>query len=412
MKKVLVSLITFIILFNFIVINPISYAVTTTETYTLEDFEKQQNSGTGTAKSRNGDVELSTDPSPNVTGTIIGLFAKIINSPLMIFQVLITIVLESGGITTAHEIPEYSGKVQIFSIQNIIFGKYFLLDTNVFRDAKTDVDYTLFSFGMDDVNENFRNTIKLWFIILRDVALVLNLAMLIYVAIRLAIATVARDKAKYKELLYNWVVSMVILFFLQYILVAFNVLSESITSFARNFMFALEQNNDSFESTIINSMFSLLEKSSGMKMALYSIVYWILMWIEIKFFVMYIKRMLKMVFLVVISPIITVTYSVDKIKDGKAQAFSKWMQEYMSNLLIQPLHCYIYLAFMFMANNIATKAPLVGVIFLMSLTRAEKIVKSLLGVAGVQDAADQFSVKRLKGKLKGMVPKMPKPGAE
>ena len=59
--------------------------------------------------------------------------------------------------------------------------------------------------------------------------------------------------------------------------------------------------------------------------------------------------MLKICFLVVISPLVTLTYSIDKMGDGKAQAFNTWLKELIFGVLIQPFHCAIYMAFVSMA---------------------------------------------------------------
>lgn len=50
-------------------------------------------------------------------------------------------------------------------------------------------------------------------------------------------------------------------------------------------------------------------------------------------------------FLIMISPLITITYSIDKIGDGKAQALNAWLKELVYNILIQPFYCVLFLAF-------------------------------------------------------------------
>ena len=123
-----------------------------------------------------------------------------------------------------------------------------------------------------------------------------------------------------------------------------------------------------------------MENTGGMTLAAYSIMLCILTWSHFKFFMMYLKRVLAVAFLVIISPLITITYSIDKAGDGKAQAFGAWFMEYFVNMMIQPLQAILYLIFVFSANEIAKKAPIVGVIFLLSLTRAEKIVKTIFNL--------------------------------
>ena len=65
----------------------------------------------------------------------------------------------------------------------------------------------------------------------------------------------------------------------------------------------------------------------------------------ISFLVAYIKRMFKIGFLIIIAPLITITYSIDKIGDGKAQALNTWLKEFAYNILLQPFQCILYLVF-------------------------------------------------------------------
>jgi hypothetical protein len=67
-------------------------------------------------------------------------------------------------------------------------------------------------------------------------------------------------------------------------------------------------------------------------------------------------------------------------KKIKAQAFENWMQEFTINVLIQPLHCIIYIVFMFTANEISKYAPIIGLFFLLSLGTVEKTIKRLFNV--------------------------------
>ena len=99
-------------------------------------------------------------------------------------------------------------------------------------------------------------------------------------------------------------------------------------------------------------------------------------------FLAYFKRTLSVFFLTIIAPFITVTYPIDKIGDGKAQAFDTWFKEYIINVLVQPIHAVIYLVFVYTAGNIATKAPFVAMIFLLTLGKVENIVRNIFGLSG------------------------------
>jgi len=85
-------------------------------------------------------------------------------------------------------------------------------------------------------------------------------------------------------------------------------------------------------------------------------------------------------FLIVIAPLITITYSIDKVSDDRAQAFSTWFKEFIVNVFVQPVHAIIYLVFIFSAGAIAQSYPLIGLVFLLALGRAEKMVKQIFSL--------------------------------
>ncbi len=62
-----------------------------------------------------------------------------------------------------------------------------------------------------------------------------------------------------------------------------------------------------------------------------------------------------MAFLTIIAPLVAITYPIDKINDGKAQAFDMWLKEYIFNLLIQPLHLLLYIILINSAMTFASK---------------------------------------------------------
>ena len=87
-------------------------------------------------------------------------------------------------------------------------------------------------------------------------------------------------------------------------------------------------------------------------------------------------------FLIIVAPFITVTYPIDKMGDNKAQAFGLWLKELMIHIFIQPIHAIIYLIFAFTAGEIATFAPIFGLLFLMAIPSAEKMVRNIFELNG------------------------------
>ena len=86
-----------------------------------------------------------------------------------------------------------------------------------------------------------------------------------------------------------------------------------------------------------------------------------------------------MAFLTMIAPLVALTYPIDKISDGQAQAFNRWLKEYIFNLLIQPLHLLIYTILVTSAFDLAGKNVLYSLAAIGFLIPAEKLMRSFFG---------------------------------
>ena len=111
----------------------------------------------------------------------------------------------------------------------------------------------------------------------------------------------------------------------------------------------------------------------------YGLCFFILSILTIFFVFTYLKRVLYMAFLTMIAPLVALTYPIDKISDGQAQAFNKWLKEYIFNLLIQPLHLLIYTILVTSAFDLAGKNPIYSLVAIGFLIPAEKLMRSFFG---------------------------------
>lgn len=202
--------------------------------------------------------------------------------------------------------------------------------------------------------------------------------MLIYVGIRMALSTVASEEAKYKKMLKDWVVSFVLVFLLQYIIIFTINCNNALVSI----MNSARQNVTSggFDA-IINSFQSQALGISFVTGLGSSIIFCILVGMTLSFLIFYIKRMLTIGFLIVIAPIVTITYSIDKMGDNKSQALDKWLKEFVYTILIQPFQCLIYLIFAVTALEIMKDnsfgSAVLGVVMILFIHQAEDIVRSI-----------------------------------
>lgn len=240
--------------------------------------------------------------------------------------------------------------------------------------AIVSVDFFAGDSGNGTVN-SLRNSVATWYISLRNLAIVALVVILVYVGIRMALSTVAGEEAKYKKMLKDWIVSLALVFVLHYIMIFVIELNYSLVDIMKS---ATHVDPFGQMSTITSKIWDI-QFTVGWS-ALF--VYIMMIGVTFTYLIMYIKRMITVGFLIIISPLITITYSIDKMGDGKSQALNAWLKEFVFNVLIQPFHCIIYLVFVNTAMSVisegnALSASILAVVMLMFMTSAEEIVKRI-----------------------------------
>lgn len=292
---------------------------------------------------------------------LFNVLCTLLMGPPMIVNTILTVIISTTQ-------DSNQGITQEFTIEDVVLGKYTLFDINFFEDTNTT------NRGIVDI---VRENVATWYFVLRNIAIVGSLLVLIYIGIRMALSTIAKDQAKYKKMFVSWLTSFILIFVMHYIVLFLVNVQETIMELLNSVTADV-----GFEETIIRETLDSLVSASGMNKVAFLILYYMLIYYQVKFFLMYFKRFLSVGFLIIISPLITITYSIDKAGDGKAQAFGTWLREMIFNIFIQVIHAVIYIVFIFSAAEIAKKIPLLGILFLMTLSRAEKIVKNTFALKG------------------------------
>lgn len=335
-------------------------------------------------------------------------------------------------------LPAYS-----YSPEEIFKGNILLFNVNFFRepikieahkkaveegDQKGEeiVDYYYYKNdkGEEVVTSNqdsatiLQSTVSSWYNAIRNICLVLMLSVLVYIGIRILLSTVASDKAKYQTMLKDWAVGLCLLFLMHYIMAFSVTLVERLTNVVDS---SLEDNKyiavipytdeikDSLEELGMeeklrvdandakegygwpsNLMGYLRLKAQlnthGWQYVGEAIMFLTLAGFTVLFTFTYFRRLLHMTFLTIIAPLVALTYCIDKLNDGQAQGFNKWLKEYIFNLLIQPIHLLLYYilvtsTFQLMGENIIYS--MVAIAFMLP---AEKLLRSLFGFEKAQTA--------------------------
>ena len=102
------------------------------------------------------------------------------------------------------------------------------LESKVSEDEKEikayyyDKDGEQVATSTQNIGVQLRDTISRWYVAIRNIALVIMMIVLLYIGIRMLLSTLSSDKAKYRQMLQDWLMGVLILFFMHYIM-AFSV---------------------------------------------------------------------------------------------------------------------------------------------------------------------------------------------
>lgn len=299
-------------------------------------------------------------------GALAGILAQVIN----IFPTMISSIMSYFVIS--QEDSNFS--IEEFSIQDLVFGKFKLFNIDFFNVPTTG----------DDANTKIKQMVAKWYVAIRKLAIVIALVILIYIGIRMTISTLGDDKAKYKKMLINWLIGFCLIFLFQYIATVAITVAEGILEI-------IPEQNNNLEATILKgngnadskALKNKMSNTKGWNYVTACILYWIIIYYQLKFLLLYLKRLLSTALLLLISPLISATYCIDKVKDDKAQAYKNWIKEFLVNVFIQPLHAIIYIVFIASAAEIAAAAPLLAILFFGALSRGEKIIKNIFNMRGL-----------------------------
>lgn len=324
-----------------------------------------------------GNKQLEGD-SP-IASLIEGLVGILITGPIRLVCLLMGMLLQT--ITSA--VASIAGQeFNMVTIDDILFNRVGITDINFF-----DLD------GAGSALRVLRELIAGWYYTLRNLSIVILLCILVYLGIRMAISTVASEKAVYKKMLIDWMVSFAIIFVIHYIILITINVSNALVDIIGNAQSAELAQSTSFWNSYMGEVFGLAGSWKILEGLGGSIMYLMLGVALFGYLFVYIKRMVTIAFLILIAPIITITYSIDKIKDSKSQALDTWVKEFAFNVLLQPFDCLIYVIFVSSAISITGQGIgglVLAIIMLTFRKQAMDIVKNMFGFGAAKTIGQEI----------------------
>ena len=229
-KKLLTVLLIVVIVFNFICTSNV-YADPDDVVSTLPESNGE---GTMTPEQVQEQIDNGKDSSgnsPSIGSTLIGLIFQsislMLNSFPMTVQALMTQLARnpSGADNPLEAVNDFVMDLvdlsSYFTIQRTVFNEVALFNIDIFNLEST---YTVGSGTHETTINQSEAILKLkestagWFYTCRLLAMMINLCVLIFIGIKMAISSIASEEARYKKMLISWLESMVVLFLLHYIM--------------------------------------------------------------------------------------------------------------------------------------------------------------------------------------------------
>ena len=295
----------------------------------------------------------------------------------------------------------------LYSPENIFANKIASLDANFINPHQytnvTDTDEEEEQQG--SLAETISPTVATWYRAFRNIAIVGLLSVLVYIGIRIVIGTVS-EKAKYKERLQDWFVALCMIFFMHFIMAGIMMLSEKILDLVGQSgnpgIIVSISDGCIFKTTFTGYIRFMAQSYSWKVSSAYGIMYVILVGITCRYTFIYLKRALYLAFFTVIAPMVALTYPLDKIKDGEAQAFNIWIKEYFINAIIQPVHLMLFTLLVGSTLSLALKSPIYGIVVLLFMPTAENWIKRMFKIDKAPLSATSLGDVAVLGSIFGM----------
>ncbi len=302
-----------------------------------------------------------------------------------------------------------AGNAVPLTIESLFFNRYNKTSLNIFSDMPVPSGRTykmntyVQEMGIDDrLNEFFSFFTKL--------AIVAYMMMLVYIGIRILLNAGTEKNAKYKDFLLYWVQGIVILFFFPYVIKYTIVINNAFVDFIATNKDAIGAYGDMFtqpgvlpqEGLGMDRMQDAMDSAQGAlnsgtdymsmmyRMAeeqgwlVFGICWTIMVKQLLSLLIIYFKRLLMTIFLIAVFPLVMISYAIDKLADGRSQAFGNWCKEFLLNIFIQSFHAIVYVICMALILNIGNpnKHWFLIVIIVTFITKGDDMLRAIFHMNG------------------------------
>ncbi|MBQ8299079.1 MAG: hypothetical protein IJX99_04305, partial [Clostridia bacterium] len=300
------------------------------------------------------------------------------------------------------------------TIESLFFNNYNKTSLNIFSDMTlpNGETYEMNTYISDmKVGERLND----FYSFFTKIAIIAYIMMMIYIGIRILLNAGTEKNAKYKEFILYWVQGIALLFLFPYIIKYTIVINNAFVDFIYQNKAAIGAYGDMIEQPGVVSQEgkgmddineSMAEVQSSLRAGtdymsmmyrmaedqgwLVFAICWIIMVKQlVSLIIIYFRRLLMTIFLIAVFPLVMISYAIDKLADGKSQAFGNWCKEFLLNVFIQSFHAIVYVICMALilqlgnaANGGMDKNWLLIVIVVTFISKGDDMLRAIFHMNG------------------------------
>lgn len=237
------------------------------------------------------------------------------------------------------------------------------------------------------INQLLNEKISGWYLLLRALALALMLVLLIILGIRVALKNSAEQKALLKTIIPDWIVGMILVFFIHYFMMGAITLNEAAVAKVESMGQSLSGMEEGQELSLYEAAISKAYEIKFTSGTIGMILYIMLVGYTCKFVVVYLKRYINVITLILLAPIVCFVYAFKKVISGKGTLLKQWFKEFIYNVFLQTLHATIYATLIGLTIKYSSDTEtFIGAILTMVIFKfafkLDKLVRKLFNMVG------------------------------
>ena len=237
------------------------------------------------------------------------------------------------------------------------------------------------------INDVLKETVAGWYAILRAISVAVMLILLLVIAIKGAVSNNAGDKSLLKRMLGDWIIALILVLFIHYFMIIAINLNEAAVSGARSLGSQLSGMEEDQEISLYESTITKAYEVKFKPGTIGMILYIMLVYYAYKFTLVYLKRYVNVLVLILIAPIVCCFYAFKKVLTGKGVTLKKWFKEFIYNVFLQSLHATMYatlvgLSIKFSADGESFVGAIITMILFAVIFKVDKLVRKLFNSVG------------------------------